>query len=222
MPNRYGYVRKSILLGAGVLVLLVTLAFPKPERAVAGPDDFSFTLHTEHKTLAMGQELPLTALITNLSNQDVLLVPALDGSDSFRYPHVRINITKPENAPLPPPFLRCGNTNDIRNEDFVNVAPLETFEPLNWITAIPAHEFTVPGTYTIEVLYSTDADFDAWRGGFGGGRRISIPYLFSFQLPEGLNGSLKRLLNQVPKMSLKSNTVTVTVVESIASAQLSL
>lgn len=171
-------------------------------RTEAKPGDFELIISSESTTFKLGDTPEFTAIITNNSSEKVNLVPALDGSSwGTRYPIVRWIVTAPPGTPEPESFGVCGNTNNIQPSDFISVSPDETFSPIarGW-NYFPADQITAPGKYTVQLTYDTRGEATQWHGFMG----VLTPIY---------KRKIKRLLNDVPKMHLTSNTITITVIE---------
>lgn len=130
-----------------------------------------------------------------------MLVGSLDGSDvQWRYPHSYVTIERPTGDRPPAGVGRCGNTNPLRPEDFVVLGPGQAFNPYRrnddygffGCHALDSMTFTSAGRYTVTFHYSTEGSGpEAWNGGLNGEP----------------TGDALRLLEQVPPVSLTSNTL---------------
>ncbi|MBX3179290.1 MAG: hypothetical protein KF886_18195 [Candidatus Hydrogenedentes bacterium] len=185
----------AIMALFAIMLFLSQLAHAAAKREEAKPGDFELKLSADKAEYRVGEPPRLSAIVTNKSGKEVLLVPALDGSDMGRYPAVRFTVTRPQDAPPPEMLGRCGNTNNIQPGDFVRVEKGGSLDVAAAWVAPRERLFNAPGTYTIAVTYDTSAGNKSWYGFMGvlkGKREID------------------RLLAQVPKLSLKSNEITIT------------
>ena len=143
----------------------------------------------------LGSTPKIDVKLINRSDRAIYLVGSLDGSDRGRSPRAHFEITPPLDAPSPAPMaFFCGNTNELREADFVKVEPGATFDPHVQDLALSSR-FNVPGTYYVRFVYSTtDPDIGNWLGGpLGPGYEPSL--------------RLVELLRQVPKVDLRSNVI---------------
>jgi len=201
MHHRKAYIYYSLLLTLVLLISTVAIARPS-NRNTAKPKDFTLTLKAKSETIILGEQPTLTATIINNSDKEVLLVPTLDGSIvGWRYPIVKFIVTQPSDAPPPQIFGRCGNTNNIQASDFTKVPKKGIFRLFSQSAYMSNNPFTTPGTYTVQLIYSTDAKSKKWNGrwGLGLGSELS-------------RNGIRRHLAKVPIMNLKSNVVTIVVV----------
>ncbi len=194
------------IISGGIIAIFLGLAAvagfhgaeAKTERLEAKADDFTLTIATEKPTITLGEAPVITATLTNKSGRPVTLVPALDGSShALRSPYVTFEIMPPEGVPEPGFRGRCGNTNNIQLEDFVAVADGGTMDPMgNWLRLWEG-EFTGPGEYIIKLHYDTGGNAKSW---------------FGFMGPLKSKSAIRKRLQDVPRMSLTSNQVTLRVV----------
>ena len=203
MRNQLGFIH-YLLLGIILIFGLSILVSPLASaRKVAHTDDFSLVLKADKTTIKLGEQPKFSASITNHSNEDVLLVPALDGSaEGWRYPIIDFYVIKPKNAPEPQAWGRCGNMNNITKNDFIKVPKGKSFTPIKASTSNQSNEFTATGIYTVQLSYATDGKPTQWHGFMG---TLSPVY----------KSTIRRLLANVPSMNIKSNIVTITVEEDI-------
>lgn len=130
--------------------------------------------------------------IKNNSTEPLLLAKVLDGSDlKWRFPYAFFTITRIGDTSYTTQFPgRCGNLDDIRPDDFVEVKPNSTFYPyqVHFPTRpdnIYAYDykfvdpvnFSQPGQYLVRFYYSTrEDDFKNWRGRFYGREPDPVVY----------------------------------------------
>lgn len=155
-------------------------------------------------TYEVGQRPKFTVRITNHTDRPMLLVGSLDGSDvGWRYP----KLTVQRDGPVEPEGIsRCGNTNNLKPNDFIAVEPGESFDPFMVTNEhgffshflLRDTDFEKPGIYQYTLSYDTDEkDIAQWWG------------LMSADEP---SEEVRRLFEEVPKLKATSNTVTITVV----------
>ena len=147
--------------------------------------------------LRVGDAVPTFVVrIENRSDEPVVLVRSVDGSDSFKSPRVTISIEGPPGGFAVRPSVRCGNTNGVSTEDFVTVESGEEFDPYAsgwWGSNLRQGSFAKAGTYTATFRYSTmNPDARAW---------MSEPWSGN-ELP----GTYRDLLAQVPYVELTATT----------------
>lgn len=150
-------------------------------------------------------ELPkIEVSIINKSDENIYLVGSLDGSSfKFRKPYCYFSIEKPTIDSLPKPEM-CKTLNPLRMEDFVKVKPGESFDPY-----LRIDEYGFFGAYNISRI-------DNFRN--TGKYKISFYYSTfekkekkSFVKNEEL--TVLNLLQLVPYVNLKSNTIEIEIVE---------
>src|SRR5262249_2910036 len=151
--------------------------------------------------------------IINRTKGEIYLAGSLDASDcAWRYPHCYFEITGPDGRPAAKPIGRCGNMNALRQHDFARVPSGGKFNPYQhtddpgffFAHQLRPENFQAPGDYRIRFVYSTDkTDIRYW---LGDGRWMS----------DGpAKEKLQKLLDRVPKGTVKSNEIVV----SVASAK---
>lgn len=164
---------------------------------------FPCKLSVASNVLQIGETPTVKVEITNLSPSNVNFIGSLDASDvKWRFPHCYFTIEKPRLDNLEAEE-RCGLMNTLRPEDFVSVEPNETFSPyveqgesrfFSSRQMSREENFRLPGTYRIQFHYSTQSnDIEDYLGDDYNAKRRQ----------------LKRLLQDVPKVKLESNVVTV-------------
>jgi hypothetical protein len=204
MRNQYGYIHYTLLTLILIVTICLSITYPAPARKSAIDKEFTLTLNTDKLTIRLGEQPTFSAIVTNNTQKEVLLVPALDGStSSMRYPLIHFDVTKPKDAPKPEVWGRCGNTNNITKNDFQKVPKGKSLEILSGWSTYLSNEFTAVGTYTVQVTYATDGKPDQWHGFMGA-------------LTPVYKSNIRHLLSKVPIMKLKSNVVTITVIENVS------
>ena len=153
-------------------------------------------------TCKLGEAPKIQVALVNQTHEDILLVGSLDASDcKWRYPHCYFEVINPNGKSVPISTPRCGLTNPLRKQDFVEVPPDASFNPYKTVDdygffaahQLRAQNFTQLGRYRIRFVYSTDQeDVIDWRG-------------------NGEDAELVSLLNQVPKTEVRSEEFVVTV-----------
>lgn len=192
-------VRVAVCLLPVLVVCGVAREAPSPEP----PDDSLTCTIRADPTCEPGKAPAVSVEIVNHRKRDVYLVGSLDASDCrWRYPHCYFEVIGPAGKAAGG-IGRCGNMNRLREKDFVKVAPGGKFSPYQKVDDhgfFPAHQlsagtFAAEGKYRIRFFYSTDkADIKYWLG------------------DGATSENLERLFKQVPKLTLRSNEITVTVV----------
>jgi hypothetical protein len=177
---------------------------PPPDEGLTGQAPLSCTVSCDDLTCNLGEVPAIQVRITNDGGEEVYLVGSLDGSDCrMRFPHCYFEITGPDGNPAERQIGRCGNTNPLREQDFVKVLPGGSFDPYQRFddygffgcSQLSPETFREPGDYRVRFVYST-AEPQA-RPWLGDGREAP---------------GLTRLLAKVPRTTVTSNTLTVTVV----------
>ena len=178
---------------------------PAPVPSAVEPGDFELTIETTRLQWRLGEVPEVFATIRNNTDDEVRLVPALDGSsDEMRYPYVTFALVSPEGAPAPGPLFRCGNTNNIVPEDLQVVPAGGTFNPLQGWTRLREGQFPVPGPYQIQLVYDTRGEPKRWYGFMG---------------PLKQKREIRQRLTEVPRMVLTSNTLEVEIVDNTANGE---
>ena len=139
------------------------------------------TLKTVEKPKA-GASVELQVRLKNVSDDPLVLVGSLDGSDGRRFPYVVIDIKDADGKAVPWENGKgCGYKNSMREKDFVEVKPGAEFDPFQTIDSggffgNPKCGWAPPkaGTYSITVTYdSTPTDYDAWKGSGEGEKGVA-------------------------------------------------
>jgi hypothetical protein len=194
------------------------LAFPLQlfaQKDGSGENDLRCIISADKQVYHHGEIPKIIVEIKNNSNEPVILVKELDGSENkWRFPHAYFTITKIGDTAYKTRFTgRCGNMNQIRPGDFVKVKPGSTFYPYYHFYPerpdnVYAHDFrlfdsanfSATGKYLIRFYYSTnEADFEKWKGRFSG---------------EPTEKQLKEMIAlfaKVPKIELESNKLMIEV-----------
>lgn len=183
------------------LVLGVGLTKPPQEPKAEDPGPpVEVVLTAESQTIEAGQVPAFSVRLINRSDETICLVGSLDGSDvGWRYP----KLTAQREGPVETAAIgRCGNMNNLREEDFVTLKPGQGFDPYDaergfFGNQVLREKLTEPGEYTFTLTYDTDEhDIGKWWGFMGPGEPTA---------------GMKRRFAKVPKGTFESNTVTITV-----------
>ncbi|HEY1190530.1 MAG TPA: hypothetical protein VGE74_23050 [Gemmata sp.] len=159
-------------------------------------------------TCELGKAPQITVALTNLTDADIYLVGSLDASDcKWRYPHCYFEVIGPDGKSAVRETARCGNMNPLLAKDFVKVPAGKAFDPYQrtdqhgFFSArqLSPQTFRELGKYRIRFVYSTKSD-DIGNWG-GDGRRNVVT-----------DKALVDLLKQVPKVEIRSDEFTLTVV----------
>jgi hypothetical protein len=163
-------------------------------------------LSAETEKVARGEVLPVRVRVTNTGSGDLWFVGCLDGSEAgYRYPRYTPRISGPEEANLGEGPFWCGTVVPLRVEDFVRLAPDQSFdptEPVNGAGFQPLFLFTrytpsTPGRYELSLAISTEsASPEEWGV-------IPVDYPGKREIEERLA--------QVPRGVVESNRLTVEV-----------
>jgi hypothetical protein len=160
------------------------------------------TYRTEYK---LGELPQLDVQIVNVSDKDISMISALDGSEMlWRMPYCYYTIEKPGGRIDTPRASRCGNTDPIREEDFVTVKPGASFNPYHK-RFYPAGVFLPvaikdPGTYKIRFYYNSNSnEMDSFDGRFNRLGSDSV--------------AVRKLFPKAAKVSLISNEIEIRIVE---------
>ena len=187
---------------------------PTVERFVDGGVDapeLDCVLSSPRSEWRLGEKVDLRVRIINRSSESVRLIGSLDGSDiGWRFPHCTFEIVGPDGAPTESDNLRrCGNMNDLRHEEIVEVAPGASFDPYqkldnygffeHWI--FYSDPFKEPGEYKLRFRYSTETDDD--KAFMGDLRMMDGEYE-----PE-----LAALVRGVPRLVVESNELSIRITE---------
>lgn len=203
-------------LQSALLLALISCAQAPNESHFEGPGTLAVdqelslacTLSSPQSTWQAGDEVQVAVRIENNSEFSVPLIGSLDASDlAWRYPHcVWERWTETNGWQTVGSGPRCGNTNDLRSEDILEIGPGEALDPYLNIDNKGFFEsviqrgnfFAEPGEYRLRFRYSTETRDDAaFRGDLNWGRDLS--------------GSVEKQLARVPRVTLVSNELTVTV-----------
>ena len=210
---------------ASVLVLLGTGCVERVPEDAAGNDASSVPAVAMYKsapatpalsctiygggTCELGSVPKVTVAITNQTDAGIYLVGSLDGSGwKGRYPHCYFEVTGPDGkSAVPEIILEDPFCSPLREKDFVKVLPGEMFDPYDQSAGFfPALQldpfvFRTPGAYRVRFVYSTMSDSIAlWRNGGWEG------------VPADERPKILALFARVPKLEVRSNELTVTVV----------
>lgn len=170
-------------------------------------------LSSKEETYNKGELPEFNVELINKGKEKIYLLGSLDGSDrKLRYPYCYFEIEKPLKDSISQ-FQGCGTLNLLREKDFQEVLPGESFDPYKEIDSqgyFPSNEienkehFKNKGKYLITFYYSTKSKNLQEYDGF-------LDYKYSRE-EKIVKKKLKSLLRQVPKINLKSNTIELEII----------
>lgn len=148
-------------------------AVPKPAdigaRSMVRAEDLVATIRPAVNRFHVGDKPVFEIRIKNDGTSPALLVTSVDASDAWASPSVKIQITGPEGGFAVRPTARCGNTNGVSLEDFIEVQPGDSFDPYahGWIGSnLQLGTFQKPGRYEATFHYNTtERDPRRWISG---------------------------------------------------------
>jgi len=163
----------------------------------AGP--IRIELQSEKGTeLPLDEPLDLAVRVTNVSDEPLWMVGVLPGSEGLRYPYYLAEIE----GPAGPVLLQFPEDLDyvraLRPEDFVRLAPGESFDPQGR-SFIPIQQLawfrpSRPGRYRLRLCFdATTRDPRQWLG----------------QTPVRSQRTVERLIRQVPPVRVWSNALEI-------------
>ena len=147
---------------------------------------------------ALEKDPELSVQITNISDEPIWMVGVVPGSDGLRYPQYVAEIEGPkglEQTRLPEDL---DYVRGLRAEDFVRLAPGESFDPQGKgfipIQQLAWFKPTQPGRYLFRLSFdATEADPRQWMGH----TRVTD------------QRSIEGLIQQVPSVRVWSNTLEI-------------
>ncbi len=142
-------------------------------------------------TFHVGDAPAFRVVISNLSDEWIYLVRAVDGSfEGIRYPMMSVAIDGPGGKSASG-GAGCGNANPLELSDFSLVEPAGDFEPFDVYQE--NDRFTEPGEYKVTFKYSTNSiDYKFWGDQFAGPR---------------MHPSAWALLTRVPRLEIEESIV---------------
>jgi hypothetical protein len=191
------------------LLLAFSARSAHAEEAPQRSPEVEVALTVEVETIEAGQKPVFRVRLINRTDRAIYLVGSLDASDvGWRYPKLTVDRTGPQPAAG---LGRCGNMNNLREEDFVRVEPgasLDPYDPKHgFFSSYYLHDLPLetPGEYTFTLTYdSREGDIARWWGFMGPGEP---------------NREMRRRFEQVPKGAYTSNSVTVIVTPKAAAPE---
>lgn len=215
-----------------ILILFGLVCWATPDQSVVAQTPSSVLacrIESERQVYQIGEIPCVQVIITNQTDQELLIVRSLDGSGlKRRYPYCHFEIIGPDGEPKTISSSRmCVYVNPLRKTDFVKILPLGDFNLYPNSTCSGSHfadlidsknNFKEPGEYRIRFHYSTESDeLDSWRTTpLSKTRNIQISAESS--PPPGVlkksEEQVLHLLRKVPKTSIQSNELRITFVES--------
>lgn len=128
-------------------------------------EDFNCVLSVKSETIKLGDVPKFEVMIENNTNDTVVFIGSLDGSDvCLRLPYCLFIIDRPFFSSPVETYGRCGNLNSIRLSDFVKVPPHKSFDPYleiddyGFFGAYNINDpnyFANKGMYKVQFYYST-------------------------------------------------------------------
>jgi hypothetical protein len=147
----------------------------------------------------LSRPLDLSVRITNVSDEPIWMVGVLPGSEGLRYPQYQVEIQGPS-GPVRMRFPEgLDYARGLRPEDFVRLAPGESFDPQQGKGFVPIQKLawfqpSEKGTYRMRLrLDATAEDVREWLG----------------HTPVRDQRKVESLLRQVPHVSAESNTLEI-------------
>jgi hypothetical protein len=133
----------------------------------------SITLSSPKTVYKSGDDIPFTAITVNRSGKSIDLIPQTDSMHwGLKAPYAGLESFNLSSGKWEGLILkgvgRCGNSNPLKSEDFVAVAPGKAVDLLNgmaWSKYEVNEVLKTPGTYKIRFRYDTTQKFDSWLGG---------------------------------------------------------
>jgi hypothetical protein len=148
---------------------------------------------------SLDEPLALSVRLTNVSDRPLWVVGVLPGSEGLRYPQYMAEIEGPS-GPVQKPFPEgLDYARGLSPDDFVRLAPGESFDPQQGKGFIPIQQLAwfkppEPGKYRLQLRYdTTETDPRAWMG---------HTYVREQRQVESL-------IQQVPHVQVKSNTLEI-------------
>lgn len=159
------------------------------------------TIAATKTSFKLGEAVKLTHRFKNMGAKPVLLLKCLDGSaEGLRGPHVFLEVKDTEGKPVPqkPEGGRCGNTNQLKASDFFTLTLGEFCDPFALEGSFGYWPLKVgkPGKYAVTLVY-----------------RLKEPFVTDEKRNGQVADEAKARLGKLPRGELKSNTITVEVVE---------
>lgn len=148
---------------------------------------------------SLDEPLNVSVQITNVSDEPIWLVGVLPGSDGLRYPQYVTEIEGPS-GPVETPFPEgLDYARGLRTDDFVKLAPGDSFDPQQGKGFIPIQQLAwfqpeERGKYRLRLRFdATEKDPREWMG---------HTYVRD-------QHQVEKLLDQVPRVEIESNTLEI-------------
>jgi len=160
-------------------------------------DTIVCVLKSNKNQYKVGEVPDLSIEIINKTDSTIQLLGSLDGSDlGLRLPISQLNIQRPILGYAEASTFFCTTLNGLRERDFQAVSSHARFNPYNegyfQSGKLVEDNFWLPGLYKISYYYSTLDDDGLLK-----------------EYKVGTNDRIDSLWNQMPKIELKSNTITI-------------
>jgi hypothetical protein len=153
---------------------------------------------TTGSQLSLDRPPEMSVRVTNVSERPLCVVGVLPGSEGLRYPYYVVEIEGPVGLVQTALPEALDYVRGLRAEDFVRLAPGESFDPQGE-GFIPIQQFawfrpTQPGTYRLRLCFDATArDPHAWLGHTQSRDRNQV----------------EALIRQVPPVRVWSNTLEI-------------
>jgi hypothetical protein len=185
-----------------ILVLSVILSL----LGHAADAPFTCVIASSRTTYTAGEMPKISVRITNHTSKEVYLIGSLDGCTSkSRFPGCDFELLDATGLPIlkAKPGVGCGNTNPLKQTDFVKVAPGKDFDPYGegFFPSLVIERLgnLSPGTYILRFHYFTTAELVNF---FGDERMKS---------PPATTPEIEKLFELVPQIELTSNDLQITI-----------
>lgn len=171
--------------------------------ALAAAPSLTLTLAALERSYKVDQPIRLSASVQNRGKSPLRWVGPLDSMFFGRSPSITLERKTPGGwSQVQLTVGICGNTNPLTAESFTVLKPNDRFEYLGKNAYYPSTmtDLSAPGTYTLRATMDTTAPLDNWIGG---------PLMPDAH--EARKRELQSLYNEVPKLKIVSNVITIRV-----------
>lgn len=166
----------------------------------AGPEPIKIELYSATGSRHdLNRPLDVSVRITNISDEPIWLVGVLPGSEGLRYPQYQAEIEGPSGTVQMRFPEGLDYARGLRPEDFVRLAPGESFDPQQGKGFVPIQQLawfqpSEKGTYRMRLRFdATSEDVREWMG----------------HTPVRDQRKVESLLRQVPHVAVESNTLEI-------------